>query len=174
MRRMFQSAVDPVAVPGGVCRPADAEYPLSCLSCLSCLSREAITPASGQLPTEWVLHFGWAGPVRPPLLGAPGWMAAISIERLQPEHLRSVEVFEGLSVVYKLDGCESRGGLLASAGELLAAMSPQRPGHGPVTMRVDARDLGCPVRLDTLSLRLRVWADAAAAPRAVQVRVQRN
>jgi hypothetical protein len=171
MRRMFQPAVDPVPVPGAW-PVADAGYPLSCLSCLSCLSREAVAPARGQPPSEWVLHFGWSGPARPPLLGAPRWMAAISIERLQPEHLRSVEVFEGLCPVYKLDSCESRRGLLASAGELLSAMSAQRPGGGSTALRVDARDLSGPVRLDALSLRLRVWADAAAAPRAVQVRVQ--
>ncbi len=168
---MFQPAVNPVPVPG-TWPLADGGYPLSCLSCLSCLSREAVAPVRGQPPTEWVLHFGWSGPAQPPLLGAPGRMTAISIERLQPEHLRSVEVFEGLCPVYKLDSCESGGCLLASAGELLAAMSAQWRGTRSTALRVDARDLSGPVRLDALSLRLRVWADAAAAPRAVQVRVQ--
>lgn len=112
--------------------------------------------------TEWLLDFGWPDP-------APrsGRVMALMLVQVAPPLLQSIEVRDCRHLCFGLDLCEGGRGQLASAGELLLAIAAAQGRQG---LHIDALDLGEPVPLQRLSLRLRVWGDAEPALR-VRVRV---
>lgn len=111
--------------------------------------------------TEWLLDFGWADPA-----AAPGRVAALRVVQVAPSLLQSIAVWDCGQLRFGLDICEGRRGWLASAGDLLLAMAAA---HGRQGLYIDGFDLGAPLLVRRLTLRLQVWDESSPA---AQVQVQ--